>query len=100
MFLVIFRNALTEVFGWMWLAHVQVDNFANWDAPSEWMRTSEDFRQNPIGVFFDPDRRSCRLPSRCDVRAAAKGHLRENISPFEAANTHLPPGWKPPGSEE
>jgi catechol 2,3-dioxygenase len=36
------------------LVELQVDNFGNWDASSEWMRTSEDFRQNPIGAFFDP----------------------------------------------
>jgi catechol 2,3-dioxygenase len=38
------------------VVELQVDNFGNWDASTEWMRTSEDFRQNPIGAFFDPDR--------------------------------------------
>jgi catechol 2,3-dioxygenase len=37
------------------LVELQVDNFGNWDASSEWMRTSEAFRQNPRGAFFDPD---------------------------------------------
>jgi catechol 2,3-dioxygenase len=37
------------------LVELQVDNFADWALSTEWMRTSEDFRQDPIGTFFDPD---------------------------------------------
>ncbi len=37
------------------VVELQVDNFADWDRSSEWMRTSPDFRANPIGMFFDPD---------------------------------------------
>jgi catechol 2,3-dioxygenase len=37
------------------LVELQVDNFGDWDASAEWMRTSEAFRQNPAGGFFDPD---------------------------------------------
>jgi catechol 2,3-dioxygenase len=37
------------------LVELQVDNFSSWDLSSEWMRTSEDFRRDPIGSFFDPD---------------------------------------------
>jgi catechol-2,3-dioxygenase len=35
---------------------LQVDNFGDWAASKEWMRTSPDFRANPIGVFVDPAR--------------------------------------------
>ena len=35
---------------------LQVDCFGNWEKSTEWMRTSEEFRANPIGVFVDPDR--------------------------------------------
>src|SRR5258707_3167662 len=35
---------------------LQVDNFGDWAASKEWMRTSPDFRTNPIGVFVDPAR--------------------------------------------
>jgi catechol 2,3-dioxygenase len=35
---------------------LQVDNFGDWQASKEWMRTSSDFRINPIGVFVDPAR--------------------------------------------
>ena len=33
---------------------LQVDNFGDWAQSSEWMRTSEVFHANPIGVFVDP----------------------------------------------
>jgi len=33
---------------------LQVDNFGDWSRSSEWMRTSEEFKANPIGVFVDP----------------------------------------------
>jgi catechol 2,3-dioxygenase len=37
------------------VVELQVDNFGDWDRSAEWMRTSAEFRANPIGVFFDPD---------------------------------------------
>ena len=35
---------------------LQIDNFGDWAASTEWMRTSEEFKANPIGQFVDPDR--------------------------------------------
>lgn len=35
---------------------LQSDNFGDWQASSHFMRTSEDFRTNPIGTFFDPEK--------------------------------------------
>ena len=35
---------------------LQSDNFGAWKASSHFMRTSADFRSNPIGTFFDPDK--------------------------------------------
>jgi len=35
---------------------LQVDNFGDWSKSKEWMRTSEEFKANPIGVFVDPAR--------------------------------------------
>lgn len=34
---------------------LQVDNFGDWRKSTEWMRTSEEFQANPIGVFVDPE---------------------------------------------
>ncbi len=36
------------------LVELQVDNFSSWKLSSEWMRTSEEFKRDPIGAFFDP----------------------------------------------
>ena len=33
---------------------LQSDNFGNWKLSGHFMRTSDDFRANPIGTFFDP----------------------------------------------
>ena len=35
---------------------LQVDNFGDWRASSEWMRTAPEFKTNPIGVQIDPDK--------------------------------------------
>ena len=34
---------------------LQVDNFGDWNASSEWMRTAPEFKTNPIGINTDPD---------------------------------------------
>ncbi len=36
------------------LVEMQVDAFGDWAVSSAWMRDSEEFRANPIGVFVDP----------------------------------------------
>ena len=33
---------------------LQSDNFGDWEQSSNFIRTSDDFRANPIGTFFDP----------------------------------------------
>jgi catechol 2,3-dioxygenase len=35
---------------------LQVDCFGDWEKSKEWMRSSPEFRANPIGVFVDPER--------------------------------------------
>ena len=35
---------------------LQVDCFGDWKKSTQWMRTSDEFKANPIGVFADPDR--------------------------------------------
>jgi catechol-2,3-dioxygenase len=35
---------------------LQCDSYGDWNKSSEWMRSSPDFRSNPIGTFFDPER--------------------------------------------
>ncbi|WID94970.1 VOC family protein [Bosea vestrisii] len=35
---------------------LQSDTYGDWKQSSEWMRSSPDFAENPIGTFFDPER--------------------------------------------
>jgi catechol 2,3-dioxygenase len=35
---------------------LQVDTFDDWQKSKEWMRSSAEFKANPIGVFVDPER--------------------------------------------
>jgi len=35
---------------------IQVDAFGDWDKGREWMWASEEFGDNPIGVYFDPEK--------------------------------------------
>ncbi len=35
---------------------LQVDCFGDWQKSKAWMRTSEEFKANPIGQFVDPER--------------------------------------------
>ena len=35
---------------------LQVDAFGDWSRSKEWVRTSDEFAANPIGVFVDPER--------------------------------------------
>jgi catechol 2,3-dioxygenase len=35
---------------------LQIDDFGDWTASKAWMRTSAQFKANPIGVFVDPSR--------------------------------------------
>jgi hypothetical protein len=32
-----------------------VDNFGDWDKSTEYMRTSPEFHQNPMGAYVDPE---------------------------------------------
>jgi len=35
---------------------LQIDCFGEWRRSKDWMRTSDEFKANPIGVFVDPER--------------------------------------------
>ncbi len=72
---------------------LQCDNFSDWTASKQWMRTSEEFRANPIGHFIDPEK---------VARAAAGGepfaeiHRRATADELAPAQ---PPVEIPPASQ-
>jgi catechol 2,3-dioxygenase len=51
---------------------LQSDNFSDWNLSGEWMRTSPDFAQNPIGTFFDPARVYDVFKAGADFKALQK----------------------------
>lgn len=60
---------------------LQCDNFNDWALSSEWMRTSPDFKANPIGTFFDPERVS---------QAHASGRPFDTLQPGMRAGEFVP----------
>jgi catechol-2,3-dioxygenase len=51
---------------------LQSDNFSDWKASGEFMRTSPDFAANPIGTFFDPARVYDAFKSGIDFKSLQK----------------------------
>jgi catechol-2,3-dioxygenase len=61
---------------------LQVDNFGDWAKSTEWMRTSEEFKANPIGQFLDPeqviaDHQSGMSHAEIHAKAVAGGYTPE-----------------------
>jgi catechol 2,3-dioxygenase len=73
------------------LVELQVDNFGNWDASTEWMRSSENFRQNPVGAFFNPDRVLAAYQAGATFERLQKDTYAETYPPSKPPNVHLPP---------
>jgi catechol 2,3-dioxygenase len=65
---------------------LQYDNFGDWQASSEWMRTSPEFAADPIGVLVDP----AKL-----VEARAQG-----ASPADLHRRAFTGEFQPPGSPD
>jgi catechol 2,3-dioxygenase len=60
---------------------LQVDNFGDWSASKEWMRTSPDFRANPIGVLVDPARIAACAAAGEQLSAIHRRALAGELSP-------------------
>lgn len=63
---------------------LQVDNFGDWSASKEWMRTSPDFRANPIGVLVDPARIAACAADGEQLSAIHRRALAGELSPPQA----------------
>jgi len=69
---------------------LQSDNFSDWQASSEWMRTSADFAANPIGTFFDPGRVYEKFQSGADFETLQKTIRAGAYLPDPIPNIGLP----------
>lgn len=70
---------------------LQADNFGNWEASTEWMSTSEAFRQNPIGAIFDPDPVLAAYQAGATFEQRHKDTYAGKYPPSKPLNLHLPP---------
>jgi catechol-2,3-dioxygenase len=73
------------------LIELQADNFGNWEASTEWMRTSKEFRQNPLGVIFNPDCVFAAYQAGATSEQLHKDMYAGTCPPSKPLNLHLPP---------
>jgi catechol 2,3-dioxygenase len=59
---------------------LQFDNFGDWAKSKEWMRTSPDFANNPIGVQVDPDK---MIAARAEGASPEDVHRRAYAGEFD-----------------
>jgi catechol 2,3-dioxygenase len=69
---------------------LQSDNFSDWKLSTEYMRTSQAFAENPIGVFFDPARVYESFKSGADLKALQKDVRAGCHVPEQIPNLGLP----------
>lgn len=64
---------------------LQADNFGDWAASTEWVRSAPEFVANPIGVYVDPDQMVVALRGGM---SADEIHRRGYAGEFEPATPH------------
>jgi catechol 2,3-dioxygenase len=69
---------------------MQADNFGNWDASSEWIRTSEDFVADPIGRFVDPDKLIAAMRSGSSPEEIHRRAYAGEFEPAEQPDLRIP----------
>jgi catechol 2,3-dioxygenase-like lactoylglutathione lyase family enzyme len=69
---------------------LQVDNFGDWTASSEWIRTAPEFVADPIGPFIDPD---ALVRAHAEGMDAAEIHRRSYAGEYPATE---PPDLRVP----
>jgi catechol 2,3-dioxygenase len=69
---------------------MQSDNFGDWEASSEWTRTSPDFAANPIGSFVDPDRMVAAWRAGADADELHQRAFAGEFAPAEQPDLRLP----------
>ncbi|WP_158969432.1 VOC family protein [Chachezhania sediminis] len=72
------------------LVELQSDNFGNWIHSTHWMRTSEDFAREPIGVMVDPAKLIAALKGGLSVSELLKKSRAGEYQPEVPGNMHLP----------
>ncbi len=63
---------------------LQVDCFGDWTKSTEWMRTSEEFKANPIGHFVDPERVAADFSSGMNEQQIHAKAMADGYAPEQA----------------
>ena len=69
---------------------LQSDNFGNWVHSSHFMRTSEDFQREPIGVEVDPRRMAAALDGGMSLSDLLAASRRGEFLPDQRGDLRLP----------
>ena len=72
------------------MVELQVDNFGSWEKSSEWMRTAPEFKANPIGVPFDPDKMLAAHKAGASFAQVLADSYAGKYPPAKPPNLHLP----------
>lgn len=69
---------------------LQADNFGDWEASSEWMRTAPEFETNPIGVSFDPERMLAAWQAGASAQELHRASFAGEFDPGTPLDLRLP----------
>lgn len=69
---------------------MQTDNFEDWAASTEWLRTAPEFVANPIGVYVDPDRLVAALRGGMSAEEVHRRGYAGEFAPAAPHDLHLP----------
>ncbi|MFZ0214569.1 MAG: VOC family protein [Candidatus Dormiibacterota bacterium] len=71
---------------------LQADNFGDWQASSEWMRTAPEFDANPIGVNTDPEAMLAAWRAGTDAAELHRRSFAGELDPGVPLDLRLPTG--------
>ncbi len=71
---------------------LQHDNFEDWKASSEWMRTAPEFKANPIGVNTDPEQLHAAWRAGADTAELHRRSFAGEFDPGTPLDLRLPTG--------
>ena len=63
---------------------LQIDCFGDWKQSTEWMRTSEEFKANPIGHFVDPERVAADFADGMNFQQVHAKAMADGYAPAQA----------------